>query len=165
MQPRGRGGDRRRRRLWRERRGARGATARDRGRGRRARGERAPRAHRPTAPATIGDVHLRAFEVSSAASWHSHLQTNLISAVLLNNAIYARLAAAVAAARVRLVVVDITSLAAVSAWPSSTQVRARARRGGRSCVCELARHREQPHRFLVLGGQSGARSLLPIVRL
>lgn len=71
---------------------------------------------------SVGDIHLRSHEMNDVARWHSHLQSNLIAAILLNNAVYNSVADAVNASKTRFVAIDITSLAAIRAGPSWTQV-------------------------------------------
>ena len=71
---------------------------------------------------SVGDVHLRTHEMNDAARWHAHLQSNLVAAILLNNAVYNAASHSLDADRVRFIAVDITSIAAIRASPSSSQV-------------------------------------------
>ncbi|KAI6178482.1 Oxidoreductase [Aphelenchoides besseyi] len=70
---------------------------------------------------TLGAIHKRANELNSADDWHSYLQTNLISTILLNNMIFNTIKGRLSNESTKLLVVDITSLAATTAFPSFTQ--------------------------------------------
>ncbi|KAL3120756.1 hypothetical protein niasHT_008048 [Heterodera trifolii] len=67
---------------------------------------------------TVGEMAKKSSELSDEAQWHEFLQTNLVSAILLNNGIYEALSNAES---VRLFIVNITSLLSVKAFPSFTQ--------------------------------------------
>jgi sepiapterin reductase len=66
---------------------------------------------------TLGNISLRSNQLNSADDWHQYLQTNLISTILLNNAIYSIVKGKVE----QFVIVDITSLLALTPFPSFTQ--------------------------------------------
>lgn len=71
---------------------------------------------------TVGNLNLRSDELNSKEDWSNYLQTNLISTILINNAIYGQLKERVAQKSVEFLVVDTTSLLAIKAFPSFTQV-------------------------------------------
>lgn len=71
---------------------------------------------------TVGNVELRSDQLSSRDDWHHYLQTNLISTILINNAIYSELRTRVEAKSIEFLAVDITSLLAITPFPSFTQV-------------------------------------------
>uniref|UniRef100_A0A183C5Q0 Sepiapterin reductase n=1 Tax=Globodera pallida TaxID=36090 RepID=A0A183C5Q0_GLOPA len=68
---------------------------------------------------TVGEMAKRSSELNDESQWHDYLQTNLVSAILLNNEIYGALKKTEEATR--LFIVNITSLLSVKAFPSFTQ--------------------------------------------
>ncbi|KAI6203119.1 Oxidoreductase, short chain dehydrogenase/reductase family protein [Aphelenchoides besseyi] len=70
---------------------------------------------------TLGAIHKRANELNSSDDWHSFLHLNLISTILLNNLVFNTIKDRLSNKSTNLLVVDITSLAATTAFPSFTQ--------------------------------------------
>lgn len=69
---------------------------------------------------TIGDLKKRSEELNCVEDWHAYLQTNLVSTILTNNAVYSVVKDR--SNEIGFLVVDITSLLAIKAFPSFTQV-------------------------------------------
>lgn len=68
---------------------------------------------------TLGDLSKKSSELNDEQQWHEYLQTNLLSAIMLNNQIVSALGKE--DKRRRIFVVNITSLLSVKAYPSFTQ--------------------------------------------
>lgn len=71
---------------------------------------------------TVGDLAKRSDELNSVEDWHKYLQINLVSTILLNNTVYSTVCNQVRAKELEFLVIDITSLLAIKAFPSFTQV-------------------------------------------
>uniref|UniRef100_A0A7E4ZYG3 Sepiapterin reductase n=1 Tax=Panagrellus redivivus TaxID=6233 RepID=A0A7E4ZYG3_PANRE len=67
---------------------------------------------------TIGAVDKPCIEISDPTDWHNYLQSNVVAAVTLNNALYKLF---VATSSAPIFVINITSIASVKAIPSFTQ--------------------------------------------
>ncbi|KAH7723478.1 oxidoreductase [Aphelenchoides avenae] len=63
---------------------------------------------------TVGDITKTSSELIQEDDWHTYLQTNLISTIVLNNSVFNLVKAP-------LTIVNVTSLAAIKAFPSFTQ--------------------------------------------
>jgi short-subunit dehydrogenase involved in D-alanine esterification of teichoic acids len=71
---------------------------------------------------TIGNIELCSDQLNSSDDWHQYLQTNLISTIIINNAIYSKIKSRVESKSLEFLAVEITSLAAISPFISFTQV-------------------------------------------
>ncbi|KAI6182564.1 hypothetical protein M3Y97_00394100 [Aphelenchoides bicaudatus] len=70
---------------------------------------------------TVGDLTKRSEQLNCGEDWHKYLQTNLVSTILLNNAVYSAVQDRIHAKELEFLVIDITSLLAIKAFPSFTQ--------------------------------------------
>lgn len=71
---------------------------------------------------TVGNLSARSDELNSSEDWQNYLQTNLISTILINNAVYSKVRESVIQKLLEFLVVDITSLLAITPFASFTQV-------------------------------------------
>uniref|UniRef100_A0A915PPF8 Sepiapterin reductase n=1 Tax=Setaria digitata TaxID=48799 RepID=A0A915PPF8_9BILA len=67
---------------------------------------------------TVGDLTKRSLEISNSDDWHSYLQINFVSVVLINNSVLSAIPQRVAPARY---ILNVTSLLAIKAFPSMAQ--------------------------------------------
>ncbi|VIO92096.1 oxidoreductase, short chain dehydrogenase/reductase family protein [Brugia malayi] len=67
---------------------------------------------------TVGDITKRGVEIINSDDWHSYLQINFVSVVLINNSVLSTIPERVAPARY---ILNVTSLLAVKAFPSMVQ--------------------------------------------
>ncbi|VDO38624.1 unnamed protein product [Brugia timori] len=68
---------------------------------------------------TVGDITKRGVEIINSDDWHSYLQINFVSVVLINNSVLSTIPERVAPARY---ILNVTSLLAVKAFPSMVQL-------------------------------------------